>query len=53
MGWKPHRMGRVPQGIFTHMMKYVAVEMTRELFRDEMQPSSPWMQQLEALDITF
>jgi len=53
MGWKPHRMGNVPHGLFTHRMEDIAVAMTQTLFRDEMHPSSPWMQLIEALNITL
>ena len=53
MGQKPHMLGKVNQGLFTHMMEDVVVEVTQESFRDEKQPSSPWTQHIEVLDITL
>jgi hypothetical protein len=53
MGWKPHRIGKVPQVLFSHGMEEVVVVVTHELFIDEMQPSSPWKQHIESLYITL
>jgi hypothetical protein len=53
MGWKPHMLGRVPQGLFSHKMEDVVVAVTHTSFIDEKHPSSPWTQCLEAFDVTL
>jgi hypothetical protein len=41
MGWKPHRLGKVPKGLFIHMMEDVATTLTHTSFKDGMKPFSP------------